>query len=182
MKSLHDQLANYAAYHRDARNIATHFVGIPMIVLAVVALLSRPWVALALPGADSPHTLALSPALLCTLASAVYYLRLNLRLGLLMSLLLAAALQVGHQLAVLPTGQWLAWGLGLFVVGWVFQFMGHHWEGRKPAFVDDLIGLIIGPLFVVTEALFMLGLLPTLRQGIEAQVGPVRRGGGVLSA
>jgi len=175
MKSLHDQLANYAAYHRDARNIATHFVGIPMIVLAVVTLLSRPWAAVAWPGGTD--TLALSPALLCALASAVYYLRLDLRLGLLMGALLAAALQVGHQLALLPLGAWLAWGVGLFVVGWAFQFVGHFWEGRKPAFVDDLIGLIIGPLFVVTEALFMLGLLSSLRQGIEAQVGPVRRGG-----
>jgi uncharacterized membrane protein YGL010W len=176
MKSLHDQLANYAAYHRDVRNIATHFVGIPMIVLAVVTLLSRPWVAVGMPGGTGADTLALSPALLCALASTLYYLRLDLRLGLLMGALLAVALQVGHQLAVLPTGPWLAWGLGLFFVGWVFQFVGHYWEGRKPAFVDDLIGLIIGPLFVVTEALFMMGLLKGLQQGIEAQVGPVRRG------
>ena len=42
MKTLTDQLAQYAAYHRDRRNIATHFIGIPMIVLAVQVLLSRP--------------------------------------------------------------------------------------------------------------------------------------------
>ena len=42
MKTLVDQLAQYADYHRDRRNIATHFVGIPMIVLAVQVLLSRP--------------------------------------------------------------------------------------------------------------------------------------------
>ena len=39
---LTQQLAKYAAYHRDRRNIATHFIGIPMIVLAVAVLLSRP--------------------------------------------------------------------------------------------------------------------------------------------
>ena len=33
MRSLEDQLATYAAYHRDARNIATHFIGIPLIVV-----------------------------------------------------------------------------------------------------------------------------------------------------
>ncbi|TDQ39898.1 uncharacterized protein DUF962 [Thiopseudomonas denitrificans] len=42
MKTLEQQLAGYAAYHRDRRNILTHFVGIPMIVLAVAILLSRP--------------------------------------------------------------------------------------------------------------------------------------------
>ena len=42
MKSGLDQLANYAAYHRDRRNIATHLIGVPMIVFAVVILLTRP--------------------------------------------------------------------------------------------------------------------------------------------
>ena len=42
MRTLIDQLTQYAAYHRDRRNIATHFVGIPMIVVAIATLLSRP--------------------------------------------------------------------------------------------------------------------------------------------
>ena len=42
MKSLEQNLTQYAAYHRDRRNIATHFVGIPMIVFAVV-LAPRRW-------------------------------------------------------------------------------------------------------------------------------------------
>ena len=36
MKTPTDHLAQYAAYHRDPRNIHTHFVGVPMIMLAVV--------------------------------------------------------------------------------------------------------------------------------------------------
>ena len=42
MKSLVDHLSQYAAYHRDPRNIASHFIGIPLIVVAVAVLLSRP--------------------------------------------------------------------------------------------------------------------------------------------
>jgi uncharacterized membrane protein YGL010W len=61
------------------------------------------------------------------------------------------------------------------VVGWIFQFIGHYYEGRKPAFVDDITGLAIGPLFVVTEALFMLGLCSTLKAQVEQKVGPVLR-------
>nr|MBP7572835.1 DUF962 domain-containing protein [Rhodoferax sp.] len=34
MKTLTDHLAQSAAYHGDPRNISTHFVGVPMIVLA----------------------------------------------------------------------------------------------------------------------------------------------------
>ena len=73
MKTLTDQLAQYAAYHRDRRNIATHFVGIPMIVVAVATLLSRP-------GLDAAGWL--TPALLVTGLTVAYYLLLDLRFGL----------------------------------------------------------------------------------------------------
>jgi uncharacterized membrane protein YGL010W len=69
---------------------------------------------------------------------------------------------------------WLAWGVGLFVVGWVIQFVGHAFEGRKPAFVDDLVGLLIGPLFLVAETAFALGLSPALRQQVIERAGPMR--------
>ena len=40
-----DLLVQYARYHRDPRNIASHFIGIPLIVLAVGVLLARVQVA-----------------------------------------------------------------------------------------------------------------------------------------
>ena len=40
MRSAQQLLAQYAAYHRDRRNIATHFVGVPLIVFAVGVLLA----------------------------------------------------------------------------------------------------------------------------------------------
>ena len=167
MRTLVDQLSQYAAYHRDRRNIATHFIGIPMIVQAVAVLLARPVLA-------EPGPLAISAATLVTLATALYYLRLDGRLGAAMVLLLGLALWCAQWLAAQPTPVWLGWGLGLFLVGWLFQFVGHYWEGRKPAFVDDLVGLVIGPLFVLAEAAFLLGLRRDLQQQIEARVGPVR--------
>lgn len=168
MQTLDDALAQYAAYHRDSRNIATHFIGIPLIVLAVTVLLSRPFHALA-----GVH---FSLASVVALAACIYYIRLDLRLGLLMTLLLALAVWFGAWAARQSTGLWLSVGMGGFVLGWVVQFIGHAWEGRKPAFVDDLIGLLIGPLFVVVEALFAWGFLPTLRERIEQRAGRVRRG------
>jgi uncharacterized membrane protein YGL010W len=71
-------------------------------------------------------------------------------------------------------GAWLALSLGLFVVGWIIQFVGHYFEGRKPAFVDDLVGLAIGPLFVAAEAGFLLGLREEVREEIERRAGPTR--------
>lgn len=169
MKSLTDQLAQYAEYHRDRRNIVTHFVGIPMIVLAVQVLLSRP--------AWPVGAFVLTPALVVTLLACLYYLVLDRPLGVLMAALLAAGLALAAAIAALPTGAWLGWGVGLFVVGWAIQFVGHIYEGRKPAFVDDLIGLVIGPLFVVAEAVFALGLRRELHAAIESRAGPVRNAG-----
>ena len=42
MRTATELLTQYAAYHRDRRNIATHFVGVPMIVFGVAVLLARP--------------------------------------------------------------------------------------------------------------------------------------------
>jgi uncharacterized membrane protein YGL010W len=164
MKTLTDQLAQYAAYHRDRRNIATHFVGIPMIVVAVATLLSRP-------GLEFGGWL-LTPALVVTALSVAYYLLLDLRFGLAMAVAMAGSLWAGYWFAAQSTALWLAGGIGLFVVGWVLQFIGHYYEGKKPAFVDDLVGLIIGPLFVMAEAAFALGLRQDELARIEARVGP----------
>ncbi|WP_415772641.1 DUF962 domain-containing protein [Pseudomonas sp. LB3P38] len=166
MKSLVDHLSQYAAYHRDPRNIATHFIGIPLIVVAVAVLLSRPEWSLA--------GVWVSPAVLLALASAWFYLRLELRLGVLMTVLLGLCIWLGHVLAQQSTLVWLASGIGMFVVGWAIQFVGHHYEGRKPAFVDDVTGLIVGPLFVVVELAFLLGLRHDLKVQIEARAGGVR--------
>jgi uncharacterized membrane protein YGL010W len=170
MKTLEDQLSSYAAYHRDSRNIATHLVGIPLIVLALLTLLSRPTLLWA--------GLPLSPALLVSIVAALYYARLDRGLGALMTALLALCLVFGAWAAAQSTALWLSMGVGGFVLGWVFQFVGHFWEGRKPAFVDDLMGLVIGPLFVLAEALFLLGLCRPLQERIEARAGPLRRGRG----
>lgn len=167
MKTLIDHLSQYADYHRDPRNIHTHFVGVPMIMFAVVTLLSRP--------AWSWGDMAASPALAGALASAIFYLRLDLRYGTVMAALLVAMLVGGQWLAQQGTTLWLASGVGLFVVGWVIQFVGHYYEGRKPAFVDDLVGLIVGPLFVVAEWGFALGLRKPVQAAIEQRSGPVRQ-------
>lgn len=170
MKTLTQQLAQYASYHRDRRNILTHFVGIPMIVLSASTLLARPVLGqLALGG----FSLSLTPALLVAVLAAVFYLRLDVRYGLVMALWLAASNHVGQWLATQGTALWLGAGAGLFVIGWAIQFLGHAWEGRKPAFVDDLVGLAVGPLFVVAEAGFLLGLRRELFSAVQASAGEV---------
>ncbi|MBS7528887.1 DUF962 domain-containing protein [Hazenella sp. IB182353] len=42
-------------------------------------------------------------------------------------------------------------GLVLFIVGWIFQFVGHLFEGKKPTFFSNPVFLIVGPLFFVKK-------------------------------
>ena len=165
MRPAIDLLTQYAQYHRDRRNIASHFVGIPMIVFAVGVLLARPSFALA--------GYLLSPAWLVFAGVAAWYLtRGILLLGLATSVAVGVLILAAQQVGGSGTGAWLAWGLGFFAVGWAIQFIGHWYEGRKPAFVDDLVGLLVGPMFVTAEALFALGWGKPLLAEIERRAGP----------
>lgn len=166
MRTLSDHLATYATYHRDTRNIATHFIGIPTVVFSFTVLLSWPlWWAGQMP---------LSAAWLLWLGASVFYLSLSLPLGVLMTVLMAGFVALGAWVAQMGLAVWLAAGLGSFAVGWFFQLLGHHYERRKPAFVDDLVGLFVGPLFLVVETLFAFGWMRPLQQTITAQAGPTR--------
>jgi uncharacterized membrane protein YGL010W len=165
MRAATELLNQYAEYHRDRRNIISHFVGVPMIVFAVGVLLARP--AFMLGG------LALSPAWVAfALAAAWYLTRGNLVLGAAVSTCVGVLLLLAHQVAYGSIGSWLGWGVGMFVVGWVIQFVGHWYEGKKPAFVDDIIGLLVGPMFVTAEAMFLLGWNKPLLAEIERHAGP----------
>ncbi len=160
------QLTKYAAYHRDPRNIATHYVGVPMIVLAVISFLSRPGFEL--------MGLALSPVWFVIAAAAVFYIRLDVRFGITMAVLFVLGAFLVSFIAAQSTLVWALSSAGLFIVGWVIQFIGHYYEGKKPAFVDDLIGLLIGPLFVTAEIGFNLGLRLEVKTEVESRIGPTR--------
>ena len=165
MRKATDLMVNYAAYHRDRRNITTHFVGIPLIVFAIGVLLARPSFALG--------GLVLTPAWLLWAAATLWYLtRGHLVLGAAVSAATGVLILLAQPLAAGTTASWLTWGVASFVVGWVLQFVGHYYEGRKPAFVDDMVGLLVGPMFVTGEVLFTLGLCKPLAEEIERRVGP----------
>jgi uncharacterized membrane protein YGL010W len=160
-----DLMVQYARYHRDRRNIATHMIGVPMIVFGVGVLLAR--------GQVSPGEHGLSLAWLAWGLATLWYLsRGHLLLGVAVSVANGMLFGLAHLASAGTVAQWLSWGLGFFSVGWIIQFIGHYYEGKKPAFADDLVGLLVGPMFVAAEVLFSLGLARGLQHEIERRVGP----------
>ena len=165
MRNATELLTQYAKYHRDRRNIVSHFVGVPMIVFGVLVILARPVLPV--------FGLSLTPAWIAFALAALWYLtRGDVVLGITTSIAVAVLLKLGEQVSSGSVQSWLIWGGGFFLVGWLIQFIGHWYEGRKPAFVDDLIGLVVAPMFVTAELLFMLGWNKPLLAEIERRAGP----------
>src|SRR4051794_31247369 len=105
MRNATELLTRYAEYHRDRRNIATHLVGVPMIVFGVGVLLARP--------AFMLGSVALSPAWLLFAATAAWYLtRGHLIVGAAVSAVVGVLLLLAHGVAYGSTASWLAWGGG----------------------------------------------------------------------
>ena len=135
---------DYAEHHRSQGNQWCHAVGIPLIAAGLLGLAA---VEVTRVGG---WPVELSAVLI--LALAPVYMRLDARLG--------AALTVAYVLLYLGA-RMLAWqvNLGLFVLGWALQFVGHGvYEKRSPAFFRNLVHLLVGPLWVMNH---FLGLRKT---------------------
>lgn len=158
MTKLEHLLSQYAAYHLDRNNIVTHFVGIPLIVFSILCLTARAGIEIS--------GFSITLAMLLIIVSSIYYISLDKLFGGLMLLLFVLAYPLAVKIATLSMWSWLGASIGIFVLGWAFQFVGHYFEKKKPAFVDDLVGLAIGPLFVLAEFVFLLGFRKPLHQRI----------------
>lgn len=165
MRNATDLMAQYALYHRDRRNIVSHFIGVPMIVFAVLVLLGRASIVVG--------SIEVTPALVAWLLASFWYVtRGDVLLGVATSLATGVLLWLAMQVAGVGMAIWLAWGVGFFVVGWAIQFVGHWYEGKKPAFVDDVVGLVVAPMFITAEAMFLCGWNKSLLLEIERRSGP----------
>lgn len=130
-RTVNAMIDKYAESHRNATNEVIHFICVPAIVLSVMGLL---W---------AVHPLL---AVVMTAIALVYYFMLSAPLAVGMLAMLAAMLLL---LSTVPPNLVAGLSIGVFVLAWIGQFIGHKIEGVKPSFFDDLRFLMIGPLFVL---------------------------------
>ena len=145
------QLGAYAAVHRDWRNKATHFVGIPIIVFSLLLVLSL-W-RFELLGREWTMSLAVA------IAAVLGWMALDLGIGIVMALIMVVAWFAAEALAGAlgsTSAVWMAF-IALFVVGWALQFVGHYYEGKRPALLDNIFQAFIGPMFLVAEGFVVVG-------------------------
>jgi uncharacterized membrane protein YGL010W len=158
MKSLEDQMSFYQAYHHNGVNKLTHFIGVPLIIYAILIPLS--WFQFSL--AELP----LSLGIVVLFFLWIYYVRLNILFALSI-LLFFVPIQFGviETIGANEDGGLLI-SMIAFVLGWIFQLVGHVFEKRRPALVDNLFQVFVAPLFLTAEVFFMLGL----KKDVHAEV------------
>jgi uncharacterized membrane protein YGL010W len=116
--------------------------------------------------------LPLDAGTLAAIGYCAFYILLEPIAGTLITPALLASTAYGHHLlsiAPTPTNQI---AIGVFVVSWIAQFIGHGaFEGRAPALLDNLVqALVLAPFFVWMEVLFRLGYRPELRARIDKEI------------
>jgi uncharacterized membrane protein YGL010W len=144
-KSADQWFAEYGESHHNPVNELIHWICIPAITLSLLGLL---W-SIPLPASWAPVSEYVNVATLFVALAMAFYLRLSppLAIGMfvLASLFLGLIIGYGH------AGWTSVWSvaLGVFVVAWILQFVGHKLEGKKPAFFKDLQFLLIGPIWLL---------------------------------
>jgi uncharacterized membrane protein YGL010W len=132
-------LDRYGEFHRNPANKAIHWVCVPLIVWSLLGAL---WTASSI------------AAYVAIGAAMLFYLWLSLPLAL--GMLSVIALMV-WPLTLLGSGG-LILSIVVFVAAWIGQFIGHILEGRKPAFLEDVRSLLIGPVWLLAELYRRLGI------------------------
>ena len=85
------------------------------------------------------------------LVALLFYLRLSYVMSLGMLLFSGLCLTAIYQIELLFQSVYYLFSLhiGIFIFAWILQFIGHEIEGKKPAFVEDLKFLLIGPAWLL---------------------------------
>jgi uncharacterized membrane protein YGL010W len=141
----------YAESHQDHTNKTIHWICVPAIVFSLFGLIwAIPFPQLELLGRFNGFV---NWASFLIGFSIYYYYKLSPVLSYVMLLVMFAfsAGIVGLEKMNLEAGWPAMWQicLGIFVLAWIGQFIGHKIEGKKPSFFDDLKFLLIGPIWLL---------------------------------
>ena len=138
-------LEKYGESHQNPTNKIIHWFCVPAIMFSLFGLLY----AIPFPVERGLFT---NWAAVFYVGTLLYYLRLSIPMfigfipiGIAMLFGIDA---IYH--AVGGSASMLAYvSLGIFVVAWIIQFIGHKIEGAKPSFLEDVQFLMIGPAWLL---------------------------------
>lgn len=134
------QLLNeYAESHQHKTNKLIHYICVPLIFWSISAML---WVV------KIPYVENL--AIVMTALISLYYLAKDLVIAIEMIIfsILCLVLNAYLEKVGIPL---LISAVIVFIIAWIFQFIGHNIEGKKPSFFKDLQFLLVGPAWIIQQ-------------------------------
>lgn len=151
MRTYNQWMDEYGVSHKNPTNQAIHKVCVPLIVLTVLGLF---WVI------PTPAIFSQVPflnwATLMGVAALVFYFSLNIKVGIGMLIQFLIMSYICH--TINQTGHLLTFSVVVFILAWIGQFYGHKIEGKKPSFLQDIVFLLIGPIWVIRFLYQKLGI------------------------
>lgn len=146
MKKIDSLLNEYGESHKNKTNKFIHWIFVPLIYLSIVGLVrSIPSDLLSNEYLSENY---LNWASITVLLVMIYYLSMSFMLTLGMTIFSFICLYICNTLILLNLS--LIWiSVVIFTVSWVFQFIGHKIEGKKPSFLKDIQFLMIGPAWLM---------------------------------
>ena len=144
MKKINSLLDQYGESHKNSTNKLIHWICVPAIFFSIVGLVSIIPFPLEIAIYEGIN---LSWVLLALVLVLLYYVSLSIPLSIGMLLFSIGCLFLCSKINDFNYALWAY--VGIFVISWVFQFIGHNIEGKKPSFLQDIKFLLIGPAWLM---------------------------------
>lgn len=148
MRNLESYITEYSESHQNPTNIMIHKICVPAIMFSLLGILK------AFPFPESWPVWLDWSTILVILAFIYYATFKNVRVLAAIFILVAPMIVL---LEVLRP-RFFILSLGIFIVAWIGQFIGHKIEGKKPSFFKDLFFLLIGPIWTMNSLLGQIGI------------------------
>jgi uncharacterized membrane protein YGL010W len=154
MRTMQQWLDEYGESHRHPHNKTIHWICVPAILFSLLGLL---WL-VPVPYFAATIGFWFNWATLLMALAIAYYLILSPALALGMAVIALVMFAAVRWLEVTVTFPLWMLFVGIFVIAWIGQFIGHEIEGKKPSFFKDLQFLLIGPAWLLADLYRQLGL------------------------
>lgn len=155
MRKIDLLFAEYSESHRNSTNKLIHWICVPLIfwtILGFISLIPSKSICFIYIGCISYISIA-AMALV-----TIFYLRLSVLISIFMLIIMAVMESFAYGINIrFKENSWLVY-LSVFIITWIFQFLGHKIEGKKPSFLKDLQFLLIGPIWLLSFILKKLGI------------------------
>ncbi len=150
MRKIDQLFAEYAESHQNQTNKFIHWICVPLIFFTIVGFISL---------IPAPHFGCISIASIVALVLvSIFYFALSWRISIIMLFFMLLMEHFAYAINVhFKENSWIIY-LSIFVITWIFQFIGHKIEGKKPSFLKDLQFLLVGPIWLLHFILKKIGI------------------------